>query len=459
MARAEGTNEEQKMLLVKRREEGQIQQSTTSDDFATVRQKSSWKPKARNLLACVSLWMAYLICNLAFSMIAPFFPQEAEEKKGFTPITTGVIISCSSLCVVILSPLFGYLLPHLGIRFMIFAGLLLIGGAYTLLGFVDRLPSNWVFVLFCVLLRVTEGIGSALFITATFTLLPVLYPKSTGTVTGIFEVGGGLGFAMGPPLGGLLYQYKGFMMPFLVVGIGVLLFIVPCTLLIQAKSNPKNKVSLPILFKVFTNLPFILLVLANILGLGALGFLTPTMQPFLSKQFDLNPFKVGLIFLIGAGIYMLCAVIIGPASDKLGGQRWYIVIGFILFGVAFFFIGPADFIAAPRLWITCVAFAASGVATACTLIPIYLDMLTIAKKQLDKTVAAGSVAAVTAVVSGVMSSSLSFGEFLGPLLGGALTEVLPFPTCAFLIGEVLMAEGFLLLGVTVIEKYTMPRTN
>ena len=48
---------------------------------------------------------------------------------------------------------------------------------------MDRLPSNWIFVLFCVLLRVTEGTGSALFITATFTLLPVLYPKSTGTVT------------------------------------------------------------------------------------------------------------------------------------------------------------------------------------------------------------------------------------------------------------------------------------
>ena len=51
-----------------------------------------------------------------------------------------------------------------------------------------------------------------------------------------------------------------------------------------------------------------------------------------------------------------------------------------------------------------------------------------------------SVAALTAVVSGVVSSSLSFGEFMGPLVGGALTEVLPFTTSAVVFGEVVLAE-------------------
>ncbi len=38
------------------------------------------------------------------------------------------------------------------------------------------------FILFSVLLRVVEGIGTAGYSTALFTMATVLYPKSTGTV-------------------------------------------------------------------------------------------------------------------------------------------------------------------------------------------------------------------------------------------------------------------------------------
>ena len=44
------------------------------------------------------------------------------------------------------------------------------------------LSSGWMFITFCVLLRVTEGVGTAMFVTATFTILPVLFPKSVGTI-------------------------------------------------------------------------------------------------------------------------------------------------------------------------------------------------------------------------------------------------------------------------------------
>ena len=45
------------------------------------------------------------------------------------------------------------------------------------------MSSGWIFVTFCVLLRMVEGVGSAMFITAAFTLLPLLFPNSVGTMT------------------------------------------------------------------------------------------------------------------------------------------------------------------------------------------------------------------------------------------------------------------------------------
>ncbi len=48
--------------------------------------------------------------------------------------------------------------------------------------FVDLLPANWVFIVVCVLLKVIEGIGTALFFTVTFTVLLVLFPNSVATL-------------------------------------------------------------------------------------------------------------------------------------------------------------------------------------------------------------------------------------------------------------------------------------
>ena len=58
------------------------------------------------------------------------------------------------------------------------------------------------------LLRCIEGLGSAMFTTAIFAVLPVFFPNSVATIVGLFDIASGIGFALGPPLGGVLYQVK-----------------------------------------------------------------------------------------------------------------------------------------------------------------------------------------------------------------------------------------------------------
>jgi hypothetical protein len=45
-----------------------------------------------------------------------------------------------------------------------------------------NLPSGWPFIVVCVALRFIEGVGTALFLTAGYTLITQLYPKSTGFI-------------------------------------------------------------------------------------------------------------------------------------------------------------------------------------------------------------------------------------------------------------------------------------
>lgn len=44
------------------------------------------------------------------------------------------------------------------------------------------LPSGWPFIVVCVTLRFIEGVGTALFLTAGYTLITQLYPQSTGFI-------------------------------------------------------------------------------------------------------------------------------------------------------------------------------------------------------------------------------------------------------------------------------------
>ena len=64
-------------------------------------------------------------------------------------------------------------------------------GVYAYYRFVDLLPANWVFVVICIVLRMTEGIGSAMFITAAFTVAPLLFPNSVATIVVLYTKRGG----------------------------------------------------------------------------------------------------------------------------------------------------------------------------------------------------------------------------------------------------------------------------
>ena len=95
--------------------------------------------------------------------------------------------------------------------------------------FTNAIASKWVFIASCLLLRIVEGVGTAILNTTIFAVFPKLYPKSVGTLVvyynyplahaklravaiiipqGLFELAGSVGYAMGPSLGGVMYQVQ-----------------------------------------------------------------------------------------------------------------------------------------------------------------------------------------------------------------------------------------------------------
>ena len=73
-------------------------------------------------------------------------------------------------------------------------------------------------VLVFTALRLLQGAGAALVMTCIFADLSDAFPTRKGAVLGMANGCDGLGWALGPPLGGLLFVLGGFRLPFIVLG-------------------------------------------------------------------------------------------------------------------------------------------------------------------------------------------------------------------------------------------------
>lgn len=171
-----------------------------------------------------------------FSIIAPFYPQEANHK-GIPTSIYGLVFSSHALTIMLICPLIGRLLHRFEIKNLLICGVFLTGVAMILFGCLHYLESSLLFGLFSFILRIVGAIGFAIFHTSANIYITKLYPKSIGTVFGLIETFCGLGLSFGPVIGGALYDWYGFPMPFWVFGTLTALNVVFYHYLIQPLSG------------------------------------------------------------------------------------------------------------------------------------------------------------------------------------------------------------------------------
>ena len=162
-------------------------------------------------LACAS-------SDVGYSLFAPFYPEHAT-RRGLSPTLIGVIFALPMVTMLLLTPLVPRLQRALGVRLTL--GASMAGQALCIFafGFVDDLDEPSSFAAACLVLRAVLGMFSAASEVAAASILISCAPaRLRPQALGWAEAARGLGAMIGPPLGGLLFQYGGFSLPFLVVG-------------------------------------------------------------------------------------------------------------------------------------------------------------------------------------------------------------------------------------------------
>ncbi|XP_040206383.1 MFS-type transporter SLC18B1 isoform X2 [Rana temporaria] len=341
---------------------------STPDNSNSIRNLS--RNQILTLLSTASLNFSSMIC---YSILGPFFPQEAV-KKGLSNTVIGLIFGCFALFNFLSSLIFGRYLVQIGAKFMFVSGLVASGVATVLFGLLDRIYDGTIFAAMCFLVRAVDAVGFGASITASFSILAKAFPNNIATAMGFLEIFTGLGLILGPPIGGLLYQTFGYEVPFIAIGC-IVFAMVPLNIFILPKYDSVPSKSS---FWALVKLPKMMVMCFTIFSLSScLSFLDPTMSLFVIETFHLKVGYVGLVFLGLALSYSLSSPLLGMISDKLPeARKWLIIAGSLGTAACFFMLGPAPiFHIESKLWLFIFVLVLDGFCIGLSLIPVYPEML------------------------------------------------------------------------------------
>ena len=380
----------------------------------------------QNLILCC-LAMTELTSQMCLSVMAPFFPTEASEK-GVSGTVSGWIFAVFALVQFAVSPLFGRIIPHLGSRLLIVTGQFLGGGCIILFGFLDRIgttDNNMMFITYCFLLRIVLAVGCTASTTSGFAVTASIFPHHIATIFGLLETATGLGMMVGPAFGGLLYEFGGFTLPFVVLG-AFMIVTVPLHMLWLPPTDDV-RVGVPSVSIIhIVRIPTIIVVCFAIVTAALVwSILDPTLAPHIhSSDVDISSLVLGLLFLLLSAFYAVFSPVWGWLADRMNNCSPMLAGGFLLSGVGLLLLGPSPWLsfigfteASQPLWLNIISLVILGISISLSLVPTFDKILNAVEKAgIEESFAMYST------VAGIWSCCYALGDFIGPALGGWLAD-------------------------------------
>ncbi|GIX93306.1 MFS-type transporter SLC18B1 [Caerostris darwini] len=392
-------------------------------------EKVESKPKTVLTAKKVKILLAVAYGNLflgsCYSLMAPIYPAEAEKKQA-SATAYGLVFGVYQLGMFLSAPLYGKLIIVLKPGFLMKTGMLVSGLCAILFSFLDYAPPGTPFIALSIVIRGVDALGASAFLTASYTTIGCELPDVIGRAMSIVETAFSVGLAIGPVIGGILYELGGFSLPFLVVGVLLLSgTIVNCFLFTDTDDIPPQSISLR---KLLANIDFLIDIMAISVCFAMLGFNEATLEPHI-RQFKLTPTVIGGIFLISGVVDAVSAPIWGYVSEKVPNAQALTFLGGILFIICFLIVGPVPFFHFPTslTWVI-VGQVLLGLGMAAQII----CSLTHGMKH---TVERGfpDEVGTYGLISGLLFSSACFGAFVGPSIGGILIDQAGYRYATFVV--------------------------
>jgi MFS transporter, DHA1 family, tetracycline resistance protein len=290
------------------------------------------------------IFVTVLINLIGFGIVIPVLPYYVESPKfNATPLTLGLLFVSYSAMQFLFTPILGRLSDKYGRRPVLFLSLMGTGVGFLLMGLAESLP-----LLFAG--RILDGITGGNISTAQAYVADVTTPENRAKGMGLIGAAIGLGFVIGPFLGGELSRF-GIEAPFLfAAGLAfanavLLYFVLPETIGRGGAAAPQIDRSLRGLARRMREPHLGLVIGLYFLLIVAFSIITTTFALYTMHAFGYGVRDNGRLFaFIGLLSVFLQGGLIGRLVRSYG-EMPFVVAGSALFVVGFFalpFIGPVS---------------------------------------------------------------------------------------------------------------------
>jgi multidrug resistance protein len=356
-------------------------------------------PEAR-VSPLVIIFLTVFIDLLGFGIIIPLLPFYAESF-GASAFTIGLLGTVFSLMQFLVAPICGRWSDRLGRRPIILAGLLASSAAYVALALANSLA-----LIFAA--RVIGGIAGGNIPTAQAYIADITTAENRAKGMGLVGAAFGLGFIVGPALGGILTRFGHDTPMWCAAALCLGNFVAAWFLLPETRHGDRSREAfgrLDLLRRARRHPGLLPLLLVFFLLSAAFSGFEATFALFAERRFGFTAETIGYIFaLIGVVLAVVNGVLVGRIVPRVGERR-VVPAAIALIGIGILLVPVA----------TSVAFLCVACVTLALGMGFNSPALTSAVSRVADTTEQGGML-------GLAQSLAALGRIAGPAWGGFLFD-------------------------------------
>ena len=417
-------------------------------------------------LLLIFVAMATLWIQTSLSLYIPMYPGVAM-KKGLSDSEIGVIMGMSPFISFLIYPFMNIFVNNNNFKLLFAISGFYVSASLALFGLLTEMERT-PFEVFSLTFQILQAVAQAILFLASYAIMLRIFPKYRTITISVFEMFIGLGYMVGPPIGGALFDTFGFTLmffgtgalSFIVVSVSVLILI-PYKLDMETVED-EGKQDYLLGLKLFRHFDLVLLTILNLACAICFNYFVPVLGPFMAERHGMSASTVGLIFLSSNAVYVLAAPIMGIITTKVKFLTPFIIIGFLIQAIGTFFVPPSEIftnvlnstgvssgeleLISPYVGMTLVGFG-----FILSYLPILTELLNRAELQFQET------SNITTTVSSIFVSVYYLGEGLGPLVAGLVAQYFTLDVVVVYLSGVLVFFAILALSFMIYDIFSVLR--
>ena len=386
-----------------------------------------------------------MISAIPYSLISPLLPT-LGQKNNLSETILGWIISLYPLSMSIFSPI----IPILGkkysrIKLLSFATFF-ISVITVLYAFLLYISNKTLLLIIIFSMRIFHGICSAIASILLYSLTISYAEKGkTQSSLGRLEVAYSIGSSTGFLVDSIFYKIGGYQLPFFVAGFCS--FISFClTFKINDKNNQndneeKKEEDNYNYFKYLYNPEIVAILIGFVLIMITITFYIPCLTNHLNINYSISVSMASLLYITPIIPYIIIMHFLDSITAKFGNYITFIS-GIIALGIANVMIYPV-----PPLPQSFIVVFIGLLICANETVPAFIPGIVILSKNIKKMDKSIDEMSANDIASVLYSMCMESGDFLGPVLGGYLSEKFGFKLCCVIVSIIVMTYSaiFILL--------------